>query len=113
MSAPLSAIITATRQSQTPTELQQAAAACVKDVANIYGGVGYAANAIAGRYALHGGDAILAQMAQDYSPQVAQSFAAALGLLSQIWPQFSDEPFPELPAEAVPVDAPAEPEVTE
>lgn len=122
MTAPLSAIITATRQQSTPTELQQAAASCLQDIVQVYYSVGFASNNIAGRYALHGGDAIIAQIAADHDAQAlaanpekdppSVAFRKAMGLLAQVWPSFSDEPFPALPAEPVPVDAPAEPEVT-
>ena len=98
MTAPLSAIVDAIASEQPVlTELQIDADTAVQELANVYKGVGYVTNSIAAKCVKHGKTALLGAM----DPAVASASATALALLAQVWPSFSDAPFPDMPDEPV------------
>lgn len=103
MNAPLSVIISTLREKQAePSQVEIDAGTMLQELGNVYASVGYVANSISAKCRRHGLTAMLAVL----TPETATAVTTALGMLGQVWPQFSDEPFPEMSETAAAAAAP-------
>jgi CII-binding regulator of phage lambda lysogenization HflD len=97
---PLSAITEKVRRPQpVKTEVQLNAETMLQELAIVYTTVGQMVENIAARCRIHGLDALLREIPDD-----ADNVRAVLKAFAIVWPELSDDPFPELPKDPVVVE---------